>query len=134
MLCLEDGKESQLPNPFIGGGSLALVLLEYAIGMEKSRFLGGFNLNSKLRKDASLVYHKMIELLNTLTPQNIKEWVRWLERPRNKWGDSPLEKAMANIFFQFLAVKSKLHFILTPSPLFLHPKILTLNFGTCRNI
>ncbi len=111
MLCLEDGKENETVNVFtrepsqrfkeaFGGRSLAWVFLFYGCYlMEKETFLKGFNL--KLKKDASLVYDEIIEDLDF---RDVEKWSKWLERRRNKWGDSPLEKALANIFIPFLAV------------------------------
>ncbi len=112
----EDVKESELANPFtrvpsqrfketFGGKSLASVFLRKGVSyMEKETFLKGFNL--KLQKDASMVYDEIIEDCHW---SNGEKWPKWLERPRNKWGDSPLEKALGNVFnIHFLAVTWKL--------------------------
>ncbi len=90
---------SQRFKEVFGGKSLAYVLLLYAIWMDKKMFLEGFDL--KLEKDASLVCDEIVDQLNH---KNVEKWCKWLERPRKKWGDSPLEKALANIFIPFLAV------------------------------
>ncbi len=75
----------------------------------KKTFLKGFNL--ELEKNATLVWNELVMPIlgkraekRATFEASVKEWCKWLERPRNKWGDSPLEKALANIFIPFLSV------------------------------
>ncbi len=118
MVYLKDGKESEIANPFsrvpsqrfkeaFPTKSLAYIFLYWSRGVYRYKpvFLEGFN--SKSQKDASFVYDEIIQDLRT-NSGNREKWSKWLERPRNKWGDSPLEKALANVFIPFLAVTSKL--------------------------
>ncbi len=91
----------------LGGKSLAYVFLRRACSREP--FRKQFSL--EMQKDATLVYDEMIEniykarVLATEERNAITEkWAKFLERPRNKWGDSPLEKALGNIFKPFLFV------------------------------
>ncbi len=64
------------------------------------------------KKEKTLVYDEMIQKLDHLNmsvrederERNRKKLCRILAKERNKWGDSPLEKALGNIFNSFLPV------------------------------
>ncbi len=64
----------------------------------------------KSKEDASLVWDELLEPLGgNGWEEPYERCSKVLERPRNKWGDSPLEKALGNIkLTSFLSVKSKI--------------------------
>ncbi len=117
MIKLLTREPSQRFKEVFGGESFVYVLLYWANDTYVGRrpFLEGFD--SKLKEDASLIYSKMIgdsdlygALCGTSRRETVRErWLKWFERPRNKWGNSPLEKALANIFIPFLSVTCEKH-------------------------